>query len=69
MTLVNGLYTWTKNNVTLTAGTIEFKVVMDHNWNNGANAWPSQNWVANIENEGNYDVVITFNDSREPVRG
>ncbi len=67
MTLVNGLYTWTKNNVTLTAGTIEFKVVMDHNWNNGANAWPSQNWVANIENEGNYDVVITFNDSTKDI--
>ncbi|MBR7012408.1 MAG: hypothetical protein IKI10_05905 [Muribaculaceae bacterium] len=67
MTLVNGLYTWAKQNVTLTAGKIEFKVVMDHNWNNGANAWPASNYEANIESNGDYDVTITFNEETKEI--
>ena len=67
MTLVNGLYTWTKKNVTLTAGTIPFKVVMDHDWNNGANAWPADNYLANIESNGDYDVKITFNEETKEI--
>ena len=67
MTLVNGLYTWAKQNVTLTAGKIEFKVVMDHNWNNGANAWPASNYEANIESNGDYDVTITFNEETKDI--
>ena len=67
MTLVNGLYTWTKENVALTAGSIEFKVVMDHDWNNGVNAWPSENYVANIEANGDYNVVITFNEETKEI--
>ncbi len=54
----DGIYTWTKNNVALTAGNIEFKVVLGHAW---GQEWPSSNYVATIENDGNYDVVITFN--------
>jgi hypothetical protein len=67
MTLANGLYTWTKEDVELTAGTIEFKVVMDHDWNNGANAWPSENYVGYIESNGNYDVKITFNEETKEI--
>ena len=58
MTLVEGLYTFTKNNVELTAGQIEFKVVQDHDW---SIAYPSDNWIAYIDENGNYDVKITFN--------
>ena len=64
MTLTEGLYTFTKENVELTAGTIEFKVVQDHNW---SIAYPSQNWVANIEENGNYNVKITFNEETKDI--
>ena len=58
MKLVEGLYTFTKDNVELTAGTIEFKVVQDHDW---SIAYPSENWIATIDENGNYNVKITFN--------
>ena len=64
MTLTEGLYTFTKENVELTAGTIEFKVVQDHNW---SIAYPSQNWIANIEENGNYNVKITFNEETKDI--
>ena len=64
MTLTEGLYTFTKENVELTAGTIEFKVVQDHNW---STAYPSQNWIANIEENGNYNVKITFNEETKDI--
>ena len=64
MTLTQGLYTFTKENVELTAGTIEFKVVQDHNW---STAYPSQNWIANIEENGNYNVKITFNEETKDI--
>lgn len=67
MVLVNGLYTWNKESVTLTAGTIQFKVVMDHDWNNGVNAWPADNYQANIESNGDYDVTITFNEESKEI--
>ena len=67
MTLVNGLYTWTKENVELTAGGIQFKVVMDHDWNNGLNAWPNENYIANIDANGTYDVKITFNEETKEI--
>ena len=64
MTLVEGLYTFTKNNVELTAGTIEFKVVEDHNWDI---AYPSQNWIATIDENGLYNVKITFNPETQEI--
>ena len=64
MKLVEGLYTFTKNNVELTAGNIEFKVVEDHNWDI---AYPSQNWIATIDENGNYDVKITFNAETQEI--
>ena len=64
MKLVEGLYTFTKDNVELTAGNIEFKVVEDHNWDI---AYPSQNWIATIDENGNYDVKITFKKTSTPL--
>ena len=64
MKLEEGLYTFTKKNVELTAGTIEFKVVEDHNWDI---AYPSQNWIATIDENGNYDVKITFNAETQEI--
>ena len=64
MKLVEGLYTFTKNNVELTAGTIEFKVVEDHNWDI---AYPSQNWIATIDENGIYNVTITFNPENQEI--
>ena len=64
MTLTEGLYTFTKENVELTAGTIEFKVVQDHDW---SIAYPNQNWIANIEENGNYNVKITFNEETKDI--
>ena len=60
----DGIYTWTKENVALTAGTIEFKVVLGHAW---GLEWPESNYQANIENNGNYDVSITFNPETKDI--
>ena len=57
MTLVDGLYTWTKENVEL-EGSFEFKVVVNHSW---GEAYPSSNYVQTVENGGTYNVKITFN--------
>ena len=64
MELVEGLYTWEKKNVALTAGTIAFKVTQDHAW---TIAYPSENYTYNIEANGNYDVKITFNEESKDV--
>ena len=63
MTLVEGLYQWEKTDLTLPAGTIEFKVCEDHAW---TNCWPSQNYQLAIPEAGIYTITITFNaDSKE----
>ena len=64
MTLVDGLYKLEKKNVTLSKGTIEFKVVKDHSWDN---AWPGSNYQLNIPSDGTYDVTITFNESSKDI--
>ena len=61
MTNVDGTWTWRNSNVELEAGNIEFKVVKGHNYSYGS--WPSNNYVFNIPEAGNYDVVITFDGS------
>ena len=60
----DGIYTWTKNGVELTAGEVQFKVVMGHEW---GQEWPSSNYVATIEENGNYNVVITFNPENQEI--
>lgn len=62
----DGIYTWTKENVTLPAGTIEYKVVEDHAW---GTSYPSANATIVIEGAGNYDVTITFNPEKKEVNG
>ena len=56
----DGVYTWSKENVAL-YGNFEFKVVGNHDWS--IYEWPigMNNWVANVAEEGVYDIVITFN--------
>ncbi len=61
----DGVYTWSKENVTLT-GNFEFKVVGNHDWS--AYEWPigeGNNYVANVAEEGIYTIVITFNPGAE----
>ena len=60
----DGIYTWTKNTVELNAGNVEFKVVMGHEW---GMEWPASNYVATIEENGTYDVVITFNPATSDI--
>lgn len=64
MTLANGVYTWTKAQLNLTAGTIEFKVVKNHSWDI---AYPAQNYVLNIAEDGEYTITITFDPTTETV--
>ena len=58
-----GIWTITYKNKTLTAGTIEYKIVQDHAWTTsyGDNANPSENATATIPADGEYNVTFTFN--------
>ena len=61
MTLVNGVYTLTRENVELTAGTLEYKVVGNHDW---GHEWPQgygNNFTETIPTNGIYDITFTFN--------
>ena len=60
----DGIYTWTKNDVELTAGNVEFKVVLGHEW---GTEYPNSNWVANVEADGTYNVTITFNPENQDI--
>ena len=64
MTLVEGLYTWTKTEQTLPAGNVAFKVCEDHAW---TNCWPSDNYVLTIPEAGVYTITITYNPSDNAV--
>ena len=60
MTLVDGLYVWTKENVELRSNA-EFRIVKDHAYDE---AYPSGNYVidlASYEGAAIYNVTITFN--------
>lgn len=60
-----GVYTFAKENVELTAGDIKFKVVKNHDWNTAAYGDPDGdgdgNVVYTITEDGTYNVTITFN--------
>ena len=60
----DGIYTWTKNNVELTAGNVEFKVVLGHEW---GTEYPSSNYVATIPADDTYNVTITFNPANQEI--
>ena len=56
----NGIWTWTKKCVKLTAGNIEFKAVKGRDFNYGK--WPAgDNYNLNIPSDGVYNVTITLN--------
>ena len=57
---------WTKvyDDVTLTAGTIEYKIVKNYGW---TTAYPSENAKLVIAADGKYDVTFTFNSSTKVV--
>ena len=56
--LADDTYAWKKENITLPAGAIEFKVVEDHDW---AVSYPADNYSLNIPESGIYVINITFN--------
>lgn len=63
MTSTDGVnYTFTKEGVTLSKGTIEYKVVVDHSWNTSyGKDGTSTNASYTLSEDGVYDVVISFN--------
>lgn len=54
----DGTYKWEKENITLAAGNVEFKVVKDHSW---AEGYPASNYKLAITEDGVYSISITFN--------
>ena len=58
MTLVEGIYTWEKADITMPAGNVAFKVCEDHDW---TVCYPAQNYVLNIAEGGVYTITITYN--------
>lgn len=63
MTSTDGVnYTFTKEGVTLSKGTIEYKVVVDHSWNTSyGKDGTSTNASYTLSEDGVYDVVVSFN--------
>ena len=62
----DGLYKLVKTEVTLAAGTkYEFKVVTDHDWTKPS--YPSANKELYVDQDGKYDVTITFNAETQEV--
>ena len=63
MTSTDGVnYTFSKENVTLSKGTIEYKVVVDHSWGTSYGDNGGQgNASYSVPEDGVYDVTITFN--------
>lgn len=62
----DGLYKLFCADVTLAAGTeYKFKIVTNHNWNNPN--YPAQDKVLTVEEDGKYDVTITFNAETKEV--
>lgn len=58
-------YTWTKENVELETGNIEFKVIVGHSWGGIEYGNNGQNIVYNVTEDGTYNVTITFNAETE----
>ena len=63
MTSTDGVnYTFTKEGVTLSQGTIEYKVVVDHSWGTAyGKEGGNDNATYTISEDGVYDVVVSFN--------
>lgn len=57
-------FTWSKENVSLSQGKVEFKVVKNHSWDV---AYPGSNYELNIPSNGTYNVTIIFNSNTHAV--
>ena len=54
----DGTFKWSKKNVVLNQGNMTYKIVANHNWDQGS--WPSSNATLNIPADGTYNCVFTF---------
>ena len=59
----DGTYKWEKTDLTLGAGTVEFKVVTNHSWDNAS--YPASNYQLAIAEAGQYTISITFEPANE----
>ena len=57
-------YTWSKSNVSLTAGTISYRVAKNHA---STTVYPSTAATQTVSSTGVYDVTVTYNDSTHAV--
>ena len=57
-------WTFTKENVSLTAGNIEFQVCGNHAW---GTSYPGSDYVLPVPEAGTYNVIITFDDNTKEV--
>jgi hypothetical protein len=60
----DGTYKLEKTELTLAAGTIEFKVCQDHAW---TVAYPGENYKLTVAEDGIYTITITFNPADQAV--
>ena len=65
MTLVEGTkYELVKTDVSLTGGAIQYKVAVNHAWDE---AYPAENAILNISEAGKYTVTFTFDSNTKEV--
>lgn len=64
MTKSGTTYTWTKSNVYLEQGDINYKVAKDHGW---TTTYPSENATKTVSTAGYYNVTVTYNSSTNEV--
>ncbi|MBQ9248601.1 MAG: hypothetical protein IJ171_08470, partial [Ruminococcus sp.] len=64
MTKSGSTWTWTKENVSLPAGTIYYKVAKNHAW---TTTYPASNASATVPSTGVYNVTVTYNESDNNV--
>ena len=57
-------FVWKKEYVDLTAGDMEFKVVVNHSWDE---SYPASNYVLNIPQDDTYNISIYFNEESKDV--
>ena len=49
----------------LTAGDYEFKIVKNHDWDEGS--WPANNYVLHIPSDGSYTITYTFDSGTKAI--
>jgi hypothetical protein len=58
------IYEWSASNAVLSKGNVQFKVVVNHSWDE---AYPASNYMLSIPEDGKYDVRITFDAETKTV--